>query len=280
MKNTTALSPLAFVSGLIASIIAIFLLTGSVVLVQADPHVICDAADYDCNEPRPLGRAPTSDLAVANGANGTLCTPLLQVGGFEGRPDGVFEHWRAGDAGAFQRTGYLQYMGAFSMRLHASLGDNFPICDPLDPWLYQTVRIPLGITATTHITVGGYYAVGGSLADCSVYDSVDADDVLYVQMRDGEGTAISDPITITHGGVVTETWNRFSVDFTEKVDLQSLAGQDAQVYFYATHDEDAYGTWFYLDELEGIVCPYVEWYSTYLPLVVRQFTHPGSLRSW
>jgi hypothetical protein len=70
MKNTTALSTLAFVSGLIASIIAIFLLTGSVVLVQADPHVICDAADYDRNEPRPLGRAPTSDLA--SGLNGTL----------------------------------------------------------------------------------------------------------------------------------------------------------------------------------------------------------------
>jgi hypothetical protein len=272
MKNTSTLATLVFVSGLIGSIIAIFVLTGSVVLGQADPHAISDAAGQDHNVPR------LPDLALASATNGTLCTPLLQAGGFEGGTMLVFAHWIRAEDPATALTGYLKYEGDFSMRLHASLGGNFPTCDPLAPWLYQTVRIPYGITTTTRITVGGYYAVGGSLADCSVYNSVDADDVLYVQMRDSEGIAISDPVTITHGGVVTETWNRFSVDFTEKIDLQSLAGQDAQVYFYATHDEDIYGTWFYLDNLEGIVCPHIGWYSTFLPLVVRQFAPPASLQ--
>jgi hypothetical protein len=271
MRNTPALATLVFVSGLIGSIIAIFVLSGSVVLGQTTPSIVSDAADHGNDEPR------SPNLAFASATNGTLCTPVLQAGGFEGGTAYVFTHWIRAEDPATARTGYLKCEGNFSMRLHASLG-SYPDCDPLDPWLYQTVRIPFGITTTTRITVGGYYAVGGSLADCSIYNSVDTNDVLYVQMRDNEGVAISDPITITHGGIVTETWNRFSVDFTEKVDLQSLAGQGAQIYFYATHDQDEYGTWFYLDNLEGIVCPHVEWYSTFLPLLVRQFAPPGSLQ--
>jgi uncharacterized repeat protein (TIGR01451 family) len=109
--------------------------------------------------------------------------------------------------------------------------------------------------------------VGGSLADCSVADSVDVDDALTIQMRDGTGMPLTDPITITRGlditGTseityrvgVTETWHHFGVDFTDGIDLPSLAGQEVQVYFHAIHDADAYGTWFYLDDLDCSVCP-------------------------
>jgi hypothetical protein len=38
--------------------------------------------------------------------------------------------------------------------------------------------------------------------------------------------------------------------------LVSYAGQNVQVYFYATHDNDADGTFFYLDNLSCGVCTY------------------------
>ena len=76
------------------------------------------------------------------------------------------------------------------MRLHASLG-SYPSCAPLDPWLYQTVQIPTEIYSITTITVEGYRAIGGSLADCSEYNSTDADEELYVQLRDDSGTPLT-----------------------------------------------------------------------------------------
>lgn len=236
MKHRTILATLTSLSALVVAVILVFVLARSVTPVQAG-----------------AGNGH-GELSLSNGA-GPICTQLIEAGGFEGTPDRVFTYWVAGDDEAFQRSGYLQHEGAFSMRLHASRG-LYPECTALNPWLYQTVRIPSGISATTRITVEGYYAIGGSLGDCSLYNSTDADDVLYAQVRDEGGTPISDPITITHGEGVTETWEHFSADFTDAIDLESLAGQNVQIYFYATHDGDEYGTWFYLDDLECNVCPY------------------------
>jgi hypothetical protein len=178
------------------------------------------------------------------------CTQLCQAGDFEGDPEDVFEHWDAGGIGAFQRTGQMQYAGAFSMRLHASLG-SYPGCSVLDPWLAQTVQIPSDVYTQTSIAVEGYRAVGGSLAECSEPNSTDADDALHVQLLDGAGIAISDSVTITHGGVVTEAWEYFHVNLA---DVASFAGQDVRLHFSATHDADVYGTWFYLDEIACHVC--------------------------
>ena len=57
--------------------------------------------------------------------------------------------------------------------------------------------------------------------------------------------------------VVTGEWVPFSVDFSTDTDMESLIGQGVQVRFYGEHDEDEYGTWFYLDDLECEVC--TEW---------------------
>ncbi len=247
MKRRTILITLGFTSGLIATAIAIFLLAEPGTPVQA-AH--CTTLGSDCGEASFYNLSPS----VCNNV-GTMDTQFLEAGGFEGNPEIVFAHWSAGDAGAFQRTGYMQYEGAFSMRLHASLG-NYPQCAALNPWLYQTVRIPDGVLTATHLAVGGYYAVGGSLAECSIVNSTDVDDELYVQLLDGEGTPVSDAILLTHGGIVTETWFYFIADFTDSVDLESLAGQDVRVFFYAVHDVDPNGTWFYLDDLTFDVCPY------------------------
>ena len=61
------------------------------------------------------------------------------------------------------------------------------------------------------------------------------------------------PGFIVDGGVVTDTWQHFSVDFPG-VNLQPLAGQDVTVRFYTVHDGDKYGTYFYLDDLECNIC--------------------------
>lgn len=183
------------------------------------------------------------------------CSELLRAGGFEGNPQTVFQYWSAGEAGAYQQTGYLQHTGAFAMRLHASLG-SYPDCASLNPYLYQTVQIPTTVYSITHLVVEGWQAVAGSLTDCSYRNRPDADDVLYVQLRDASGTPIVTGVPIVNGGTVTETWQYFNTDFTDQIDLPSLAGQNIQVYFYATHDNDYDGTFFYLDDLKVGVCTY------------------------
>ncbi len=183
------------------------------------------------------------------------CSELLRAGGFEGNPQTVSQYWMAGGTGAYQRTGYLQQEGAFSMRLHASLG-TYPACAPLSPYLYQTVQIPTEVYTLTHLVLAGWHAVGGSLLECSNPNRPDGDDVLYVQLRTASGTPISGSVKLVDGGVVTETWQRFSVDFTQDIDLPSYAGQNVQVYFYATHDNDVDGSFFYLDNLSCGVCTY------------------------
>jgi len=183
------------------------------------------------------------------------CTELLRAGGFEGNPQTVFQYWTAGGVGAYQHTGYLQQEGAFSMRLHASLG-TYPTCAPLSPLLYQTVQIPTDVYTLTRLVLTGWQAVGGSLMECSYPNRPDADDVLYAQLRDASGTPISSGVKLVDGGVVTETWQPFTVDFTKDIDLVSYAGQNIRVYFYATHDNDVDGTFFYLDNLRCGVCTY------------------------
>jgi len=184
------------------------------------------------------------------------CSELLQAGGFEGNPQRVFTYWRAGDIGAYQQTGYLQHSGAFAMRLHASLG-SYPTCAPFNPYLYQTVQIPTEVYTLTHLVVSGWQAIAGSLTDCSYRGIPDADDILYVQLRDNSGNPIGSPVAIVNGGVVTETWEPFSVDFTDRgLDVTTLAGQNVRVHFYGTHDNDYYGTFFYLDDLSCSICTF------------------------
>ncbi len=181
------------------------------------------------------------------------CSQLLRAASFEGNPQNVFPPWYAGSAGAYQRTGYLRQDGAFSTRLHASLGA-YPTCAAFSPYLYQTVQIPTEVYSLTHLTIEGYWAVGGSLAECSYFNTTDADDSLRVQMRDSAGNPISNSITIGDGSTPAETWLRFYVDVTNDINLISRAGQNLQVYFFGVHDQDAYGTWFYLDNLACNIC--------------------------
>ena len=185
----------------------------------------------------------------------TGCRQLLQVGGFEGSPATVFSHWRAGEPFAFQHQSRYVYEGSMSMRLHASMG-RFPECPPYHPYLWQAVTPTKVYTATTMV-VRGQRLVAGSLAPCSNPDSPEADDVLYLQMKDGGGNDLGSPAEIVNGGVVTETWEAFEVDVTGAVDPYHHPGEEVQVYFTATHDEDYNDTWFYLDALECVVC--TEW---------------------
>jgi hypothetical protein len=62
------------------------------------------------------------------------------------------------------------------------------------------------------------------------------------------------PGFIVDGGATSEHWEYFKVDITGDVELANYAGQDVRVRFYAQHDADVYGTWFYLDDVECEVC--------------------------
>ncbi len=64
-------------------------------------------------------------------------------------------------------------------------------------------------------------------------------------------------IILDNEPVASFTWEPFSVDFTDDVNVTALKGQQVDVRFYGTHDEDEHGTWFYLDNVECEVC--TEW---------------------
>jgi hypothetical protein len=149
MKRRLVVVTLTVLGALSALLTMVVLLATSTVPAHADARAPLIASGDGHNEAGRAKAAPSSGAAL------TGCVQLLQIGGFEGDSGDVFAHWSAGGEGAFQRTGYYAHAGDFSMRLHASLG-SYPACAALDPWLYQTVRIPLGISATTRITVEGY----------------------------------------------------------------------------------------------------------------------------
>jgi len=177
------------------------------------------------------------------------------VGGFEGNSDTVFAHWHAGEPFAFKHQSRYIYEGSMSMRLHASMGD-YPDCPAYHPYLWQAVTIPDGITMATTMVIQGQQLVAGSLAPCSNPESSEADDVLYLQMRDSGGNNLGTPQEIANGGAPTEQWKAFELDVTDEADLymHSHPGEEVQIYFYATHDEDFNDTWFYLDGLECQMC--------------------------
>jgi hypothetical protein len=54
--------------------------------------------------------------------------------------------------------------------------------------------------------------------------------------------------------IAPENWVPFEENFSGDVDVQSLVDQEIDIRFYATHDADQYGTWFYLDDLEVEIC--------------------------
>ncbi len=202
---------------------------------------------------------PSSGGGEVNPPGMKECQQLLQKGGFEGNPDRVFEHWRAGEPLAFQHQSTYFYEGTMSMRLHAALG-SYPVCPVLRPWLYQTVEIPASVgdvyTLTT-LHVRGKRLVAESNSDCCT-DVIDPDDVLHLQMQDGGGGDLGEVKSLASGASAPGVWESFEQDVTTDVDLETYAGQDVRVHFEATQDETDYDcTFFYLDDLECEVC--TEW---------------------
>ncbi len=187
------------------------------------------------------------------------CSQLLQYGNFEGSGSKVFGVWEAGPSGSYYRGSNYFADGTLSMRLHTSLG-NYPSCAPLpNPYLYQTVSIPAEVYTQTTLTVQGYRLVADSESPCC-YDTTDPDDLLYLKMKDGGGSDIvaGDGELLTHGGVVTKTWEPFAIDVTDIVEPFTRAGEDVQVYFHGIRDteDDLDCTFFYLDSLECEICTY------------------------
>jgi hypothetical protein len=207
---------------------------------RAEEFVICQATAVPA--PKPPGLL--------------VCEQVLYSGSFEGNPNTVFQYWHAGEPFAFQHQSRYFTDGSMSMRLHASMG-SYPDCPSYHPYLWQEVEIPTEVYTMTTMHVRGQRLVAGSLAPCSFPDTPEADDVLYLQMKDGSGSNLGGAAVVANGGVVSKTWAPFEVDVTGVVDPYNRAGERARVYFYAEHDEDYNDTWFYLDDLECEVC--TEW---------------------
>jgi hypothetical protein len=179
------------------------------------------------------------------------CHQLLQFGDFEGNYDRVFSYWHAGEAGAYQRQSRYRYDGAYSLRLHASLG-SYPVCTALSPYLYQTVQIPSDVYTMTTMHVRGKWLVADSESSCC-RDTTDADDLLYLQVKNSSGDDLYESV-IANGGVVSETWGGFEENVTDDVGPFAHREDELQVHFYATHDGDIDCTFFYLDALQCEVC--------------------------
>jgi hypothetical protein len=131
---------------------------------------------------------------------------------------------------------------------------SYPECPAYRPYLWQTVRVPTDVLTITTMVVRGQRLVAGSLAPCSIPDSPDADDRLFLQMQDGSGVALGAPTELANGGAPVRTWAPFQVDVTDAIGLYNRRGQDVQVRFYGVHNNDYRDTWFYLDALECQVC--------------------------
>jgi len=187
------------------------------------------------------------------------CDQLLHAGDFESVPGRRWdEHWNAGEEDdAWQCPTDRAYGGSgYTMRLNASLGSKAFGCPVYHPYLWQqTLAIPQDVYTMTTMHVRGQRWVDISTTDCCT-GTTDTDDALYLRMRDSGGGDLGTPTKIVTGGVVSSDWEPFEVDVTDVVDPYNLAGEEVQVYFDATHDEDEDCTWFYLDELECEVCTY------------------------
>lgn len=189
-----------------------------------------------------------------------ICHQHLRAGGFEGSPGIISSFWSMGGEGAYKLQS-KSHAGIASMRLHASLSsyENIPSCAPYSPHISQTVQIPDEVYTMTTVHVRGWRFVANSETDCSYHEPDDragpeAEDVLYLQMKDSSGGNLGDRLAVVNGGVPPKTWADFELDVTDVVDPYNHPGREMQVYFDGYHDEDGTDTWFYLDDLECETC--------------------------
>ncbi|MEA3309978.1 MAG: TadE/TadG family type IV pilus assembly protein [Chloroflexota bacterium] len=208
-----------------------------------------------CTEAIDFGSIPTPE--EQNPPPGLKnCTSLLEVQGFEGNPATVFDYWTAGPPNAFQRASYPPYRGSFCMRMHASNG--VPPCSQNSyyPYLYQEITVPSEVYTITTLTVQGHYYIAKSELPCSI-GGPDPDDVLNLGLQETNGTPIGNSQVITTGAGITGTWHNLTTELSNQINLPDYADQTIRIYWDASQDGDANGTYFFLDEVSAQIC--TEW---------------------
>jgi hypothetical protein len=131
------------------------------------------------------------------------------------------------------------------------------------------VQIPSEIFTMTTVDVRGWQRVDNSETDCSYQEpselaGPEADDVLYLQMKDGSGSNLGPKYEIANGGG-GGGWNNFEQSVTDAVNPYERAGETIQIHFSSPYDEDpsdgidghdgdGTDTWFYLDDPECEIC--------------------------
>ncbi len=196
-----------------------------------------------------------SSSCTAGHANMECQLLPLQSPGFEGAAQEVFEFWKAGGEGAFQRSSAAFYSGSFALRMHASLG-TVPCSESiLRPYLYQVITLPQKIAVSSTLNIKGAYRIEGSLLTCSVPNQPDVDDLLQFSLVTTEGTTITPKIEILNGGELSQTWHLKEITPTNYfTTLSSYAGTPLQFHWAGFNDADMNGTFFYLDDLEAQLC--------------------------
>ncbi|MBN1487674.1 MAG: pilus assembly protein [Anaerolineae bacterium] len=185
------------------------------------------------------------------------CTELINISGFEGNADTVGMYWKGSD---ILRTSAQFYRGSFSMRMYASLGVYPCSQSVLDPYLHQNVQMPLDIHNQSTLIVSAQYmskVADPNELECNNGTTPDPDDQLFVRLRKDDGTDITSSQLIGTGEGINGTWNTVAITLSDSINIQDYKGQNLQLYWDATHDEDYDGTYFYLDEVSAQVC--TEW---------------------
>ncbi len=179
------------------------------------------------------------------------CEELIQIPGFEGNRDTVFEYWRARDA---LQTSQAQYRGNFSMRLAASLGSYPCTQNSLDPYLYQDIQIPTTVYSISTLIVTGHYLVDGSDLECSNPGHPDPIDKLTLELQSTDDTVLVPAKDIATGATVSQTWTTIPVTLSESIELDDYAGQKLRLYWDAYHNDNFDGTFFYIDDVSAQLC--------------------------
>lgn len=126
----------------------------------------------------------------------------------------------------------------------------------LNPWLYQTVRIPTWISSTQDVTVELNVGLSYLVPLPNSRAQGRQEDVLYVKLKDG-ATDLTPNVVITHGNALRGSFVPYQANLATYFDPVAYAGRDVTLYFSAPNDGSG-DTEFYFDDVRLDVCTTVK----------------------
>ena len=179
------------------------------------------------------------------------CVQTMEMGNFEASV--ITPPWER-NVDAYHASDN-KHSGNFSLEFRTKLGPR-PEYKHLSPWAYQVAGVPDGAIPETTGTLTYWQYV---LPDPS--DAVpDPDDHFFLAVRDSAGVTVTSGIPLANGDTSTPVFQQQVISVETYMPgnrFADFAGQDVQVKFYGTHDGDAVGTSFYIDDVRFDICTVV-----------------------